>query len=315
MPTNLDYEKAAQEKYGDVIPKEERAPDDIKNLMYNKGYIPVNMENLPSKGRFYPADAKISIKAASVSDIEHWSMMNPDDLLDVNSHYKDILLKCCKIKSMGKDLSVRDILEADKMFLILSIKDLTFTKSENIINLNIKCNHCGHENEKELSNNILDSISEADPQLEKYYDSIERKYVIKTKSYGEIRMKPPTIGIFDFVLTWGRKCTMESRDWNKAFFQLLPFLDIDWRECSTYVDKKGITQLGKEFDMHELEFSRYDSKKRAIVMKMAELMKIGIDPIIKIKCSDCGEEVQTPFQFPDGPKSLFIIQNISDELI
>lgn len=330
MPTNEEYEKAAQEKYSNESQenKESQEPKNIHTIesvlqsrtseerSYPNGYIPFKMEDLPSKGRFYESGSIISIRAAQTKEIEHWSTMNEEDIIDVSVHYKDILISCVSFKKYdGTKLSAKDLLEADKMVLLLAIKDLTFTKSQNILNLDIECPHCGHINKRELDNTILSSRSESDETLEKYYNSEERKYIINTKSYGQIRMSPPTVGVWSFVLDWGRKMTIENRYWDKAFFQALPFMDIDWRDVRTVKDGKGKEDLTKKIREVHLNWKAWDIKKKAIFTKMSESMKIGVDPVIKINCDDCHEEVESPFRFPDGPKSLFVISNISDELL
>ena len=44
-------------------------------------------------------------------------------------------------------------------------------------------------------------------------------------------------------------------------------------------------------------------------------MKVGVKPEMGFPCKSCGEEVTVPLTFPGGIKALFIIPDISSELL
>jgi hypothetical protein len=48
---------------------------------------------------------------------------------------------------------------------------------------------------------------------------------------------------------------------------------------------------------------------------LVEKAKIGVKPEFAFPCDSCGEEVAVPLTFPGGIKALFIIQDISSELL
>ena len=48
------------------------------------GYLPLKVEDLPSRGMFYPEGTKIFIRAASGGEIRHWSMTNEEDLSEID---------------------------------------------------------------------------------------------------------------------------------------------------------------------------------------------------------------------------------------
>lgn len=270
------------------------------------GYVPMDIQNLPSKGRFYPINITISIRSALTKEIEHWSTMIENNPLDVDRHINDIINSCCIVKSGTRQMSYADLLEGDKIFILIAIKDRTFLESENVLNLTIPCRKCGHENKRELKNNIIDVNSECDEDLEKYYSEEHRCYIIKTKSYGEIAIHPPRAGVMEFILNYSIEREQKKKPWSKSLVTLLPFLTIDSKSLS---DKKMI-----EWEAEMMTWGK-DGKKYALLYRMCEKIKIGINPDIHIKCDNCSAEVTTPFDFPNGIKSLFLVSDFSDELI
>ena len=84
------------------------------------GWKNVPLENLPSKGMFYEDNTQIAIRAASVSEIRHWSTIDENDLLGTDDMLNFIMDKCCRIKVPGKPGSSKDLLEIDRFYLIFA---------------------------------------------------------------------------------------------------------------------------------------------------------------------------------------------------
>ena len=61
-------------------------------------------------------------------------------------------------------------------------------------------------------------------ELEKYYDSGKRCYVIQTKNYGIIEISPATIGVANAVMDWGIKQERAQKKWDNSLVSLIPFL-------------------------------------------------------------------------------------------
>lgn len=314
-PAKMDTDNVSTSESGHIPPRDsgERFKSADAPMIPN-GYKEVHIEDLPSKGRFYPVGMQVLIKAATTRDIEHWSTMDERDLIDVERHYNDILATCVKINGVGRAMNYKDILEADKLFLLLSIKDFTFVKGENVIKIPLVCKHCGHENIRELNNTIIDGISKSDETLEKYYDDTRRIYNVKTKKYGLIEFKPPTIGMTDFIFQHGRNMETQKKQWNKSFFQILPYLNVDWRDVGYTTSSRGEEILKPLVQDLQMDYETWEKSKVSVIYRLADMIKVGIDPMIKINCASCSREVEQPLRFPDGAKSLFIISDISGEL-
>ena len=304
----LPEERAKEEMYkrGDAaIEQSGYSPRKMIQLTTPIKYTNLLVTDFPSKGKFYPVDLKVQIRGAEVEEIEHFSTMSDVDPIDEVYHLNDILKSCGKaISQSNPNFNILDLIDGDRIFVILAIKDLTFTEGENVLPIKIECNK-GHMNLRTLSNNILDSSSESDPTLEKYYSETERCYVIKTKSYGEFRMKPPRVCLTEYIYKRGRKTLGDKKYWDKSYFSVLPFID------------NKLSGEIKDYDVDLLysEYSRWDKKQFAIIYKLATQIKIGVKPVIKIICDQCQEAAEGPFRIPDGTKSLFVISDITDELI
>lgn len=308
---SLGKVQTAEQKQQEARKKdfEERVKSDLKadvsqDLTVAVGYIALNLEDLPSQGRFYPKNTSIQIKPATGRELEHWTTMNEANPIDVDTHFKDMIKSCMKIKVGSRPLPFGQLLEADKLYILLSIQDKTFDQGENQINLKMKCTLCGTDNKKKLEVGILEASSDSDEVLERYYDESLRRYVIKTKSYGEIDLFPPTIGTMDFIYKYVQEKTESGQYYNKALMGLLPYLIED------YSDMKEELVLQAEMD-----FTRWDKKKISLIYDMVTKIKIGVKPSVHYNCTNCGSAEEAPVNFPDGPKSLFLIQDFEDELL
>ncbi len=308
---------------GTVVPPQIREQQSIiaqgDEAIKNSGYVPtqsiklttplgyknLGMSDLPSKGRFYPKDTILQIRSATIREIEHYSTMNDNDPLDVDKHLNDILNRCATLKSdTDRQLNIMDLIEGDRIFIILCIKDITFTESENVIPLEIVCAK-GHTNSRILSNNILDTTPQDDESIEKYYNENERCYIVKTKNFGEIKMRPPRLGLVEYIYERGRNSEMRNQYWDKSYFSVLPFI----------FDKSSGPIKDIDIDNLYSEYTKWDKTKFAVIYRQAEKIKVGINPYIEIKCGECGELARSPFRIPGGTKSLFLVSNIDDELL
>jgi len=287
------------------------SPDDpeIKRLQSLTGYVEFNLTQLPSGGNFYREDFTLHIRPARVGEIRDFSTMDETNIRDVDEKLNNMLMMCSKI-SYGKSVgSYKDILEEDRIYIILSIRELTFKEGEAKLMLSVKGHDCpakSSQNNKasiELRTNNLD-FQEADEMISKYYDNQEKGYSIQTKSYGEIQMSPPTIGVMRSITDYIRTREEEGKSWDKSSLQILPYIQREWRSWN---EKDIFSEVTK--------FQGWDSKKFSLVFRLAERMKIGVKPELKYTCSGCGTEVLAPLEFPDGIKSLFVIPDISGELL
>lgn len=277
-----------------------RFQNDTLDSDVHLGWIEINVEDLPSQGKFYPSDAVLQIRAAQVAEIRHYSTLDESNLIDIESKLNSLVKGCARLKSGAKMLSYKDILEEDRIFLLLSIRDLTFPEPENKLMLK-GTDSDGIDFDVELNVKYFDTEQVPD-EIEQYYDAEKRAYVIQTKSAGEVIMAPPTIGVMEEVTSYMQSRRSERKTWDQSFVQILPYIRQDWRGFNS----KKIFEL-------EVEFQGWSRSKYMIIYRLAEKIKIGVKPDLKVDRQ--GEEVLVPLNFPGGIKSLFIISDLSSELL
>jgi len=264
------------------------------------GWMDINLEDLPSEGKFYPTDAKLQIRSARVAEIRQFSTMDETNLVDIEEKLNLIIKSCTKFKSGTKMLTYKDICEEDRIYVILSIRDLTFPEPENKLMLKGE-DKDGTPFDVELSTKYF-TTENVPEEIEQYYDSEKRAYVIQTKSAGEVIMTPPTVGVMEEVTKFMQSRQRERKSWDQSFIQILPYITQDWRGFNS-----------KKIFENEIEFQGWSERKYMVIYRLAEKMKIGVKPDLVVDRQ--GEEVLVPLNFPGGIKSLFIISDLAGELL
>tara|TARA_B100001287_G_scaffold250816_1_gene231599 strand:+ start:537 stop:1559 length:1023 start_codon:yes stop_codon:yes gene_type:complete len=264
------------------------------------GYVPLAMETLFSQGRFYPQDAQISIRSAKVAEIRHFSTMQEENILDIEEKLNNIVKSCMRFTSRSKKLSYKDLMEEDRIAVLLAIRDLTFPEPESKLEIMAE-NSYGEKRQVEIATRNF-TATQIPEEIEKYYDAVARCFRIQTKSSGEILMRPPSIGVMEEVTKYIKTQQESKKRWDQAFVQILPYIQLDWRGFNT-----------KEIFNQEVAFQGWDERKYMVIYRLAEKMKIGAQPEMEVDVE--GEAVMVPLDFPGGIKSLFIISDLAGELL
>jgi len=265
------------------------------------GWMVLDLETLPSKGKFYPADCVIKIRSAKAKEIRHFSTMDENNYIDMEDKLNAIVESCTQLTTQTTRMSYRDILEEDRVVVLLAIRDLTFPEPENKLILTGKTDKTKRTVEIELSTKYL-VPTEVPEEIEAYYDSRERTYVIKTRSAGVVRMKPPTIGAMQKITAYLKDRQEKDIEFDKAFVQVLPYIYTNWQDLS----------LTKIFQA-EIDYKGWDEKKFMVIYRLAEKMRIGVQTTLEMEFD--GEIAKAPLEFPGGIKSLFIISDLAGELL
>lgn len=264
------------------------------------GYHNLDVNNLPSAGMFYPEGTEISIRSAKVAEIRHFSSIDENNILDVDEKLNAIVESCTRVTSSKKRLSYKDLCEEDRFYLILSIRDLTFPEPESKLTVEHK-DKKGEKHTVEINKDNF-TYFKIPTELEKYYDAETRAFLIETKSFGTIEMRPPTIGIMQRMTAYIKDRQEKGENIDQSVLQIMPYLVSEWR---------GFTD--KDIFKFEMEMNGWSNKKYSLIYKLAEQMKVGIKPDMEVKIADEWEVV--PIGFRDGIKSLFIVQDITGELL
>jgi hypothetical protein len=113
--------------------------EEEKTVIEDIGWIRVKLETLPSQGIFYPHGTEITIRAAMAAEIRHWSTIDEEDLLSLDDALNRIVDKCCKIRFPRQMGSFKDLKEIDRFFIVFAIREYTFKKGENNLNVSFDC--------------------------------------------------------------------------------------------------------------------------------------------------------------------------------
>jgi len=264
------------------------------------GWHEIPMSSLPSGGRFYPVDTVLKIRSAKVAEIRHFSTIDENNILDVDSKLNAIVESCTMIGSKSTRVSYKDICEEDRFILILQIRDLTFPEPENSLKVDYT-SKTGKKHEVEIKREYFDYFR-VPVDVEKYYDAEARGYVIRTKTYGEIFMRPPSIGVMQEITTYIRDRRDNGQEIDQSLIQIAPYVATDWRRFN----QKRLFEL-------EVEMNGWSNGQYLLLYKLAEKVKVGIKPELLVTIED--EEASIPINFRDGIKSLFIVQDLAGELL
>jgi hypothetical protein len=267
------------------------------------GYHEIWASNFPSKGIFYPENARFFIRAASVKEIRHFSTINEQDPFSIDEALNEVLKGCLMMRYPGKQASFKDLKEEDRIYIIMTIRDLTFVNGENKIGINRNCTECGHENEFVIGKDSFDPTILPDTIM-KYYDEEKRIFVVQTKSSGTIELAPPSVGVMMETTKFIRKQQEEGKKLDQSFLKILPYLQVEWRGFTS----DRIKNL-------EIESMQWSDTKFQTYNSLTEMARVGVKEIMRTDCVKCGTEVTTPISFPGGIKSLFVISDISGELL
>jgi hypothetical protein len=277
----------------------------------NLGWKNIPISFLPSMGMFYPNGTKIAIRAAEVKEIRHYSTIDDADNLDIEEKLSYVLERCFKMEFLGEGVvSYKDLKQEDRFFIILAIRDLTFTKGENMIILKPykKCKElpdCPFSAGIELRTGVLNSY-EIDPKILQYYDEQTRCFTFSPKKLGKsINVYIPSIGVNQEITSFISECSKRKIEVDDGFISIAPFLFSDWRD----LDFNRI--LGK---MREID-NFWSKEEYSLYFELSERIKLGTKSEVKLECPTCGEkEVTASITFPGGLRSLFVITDIFGEL-
>ena len=279
------------------------------------GYRALGIEMLPSKGKYYPADCMVSIRPADVSEIKHFSTMNEEDYIDAEDKILFVLNKCCKLVWGGVVRSSDYLKDADKLYLLFTIRDLTMSAQgkENKIMMEPQCPDCGVRHKKELVNNIF-GYYDIPAGIAKWYSEEERCFVVHLESE-ILKVYVPSVGVTSwmkkFIVEKERRKRANADDsyYDKTALQYAQYLIASPTGATEGLIKKIAKQMGEEWSLEKTEAMQYLSEKLTYAVK----------PTITILCKNeegvgCGKEFSAPITFRQGLRYLFNVTSVATKL-
>jgi len=273
------------------------------NTVPSNEYMQIPLDLLPC-GMFYKPGTKISIRAATVQEVQAYSVVDDNNYLDITEKMNGILSSCIKYYYGNGQGSYKDVRDGDRLFLIFMIRELTFPGGKNL-SKDCTC-PSGHEFKMELRATSSDKVQKSfvnydiPEKLVKFFDNQERVFVFKIDGV-DYKLAPPTIGIQEMFFGDIKTKIQGDKNPNVAFLKLASFM---------LYDRNNISEDG--IKAKEQEFKRMDMKTFQILNQAVNQMLFGIKEM-KNDCPSCGLEVHTDMSFPSGASNIFVIPNAFDE--
>lgn len=296
--TNVATEDVEKKSLGKV-----KLYEDQPTVIEDIGWIRVKLDTLPSQGAFYPEGTEITIRAAATAEIRHWSTIDDEDLLSLDDALNRIVDKCCKVRFPRMAGSFKDLKEIDRFFIVFAIREYTFKKGENMLNVTFNCQNCGKNDTVGIIKEMLDYFAPAD-ELQPRFLEDERCFHLKLTTGEDIKLYLPTLGVMSYIKSYIREKAQNKEDYDKAFLKWAPFVFADWRLLNNATYHKMLQ------DSYSWSFD-----KISVVDWFVEIMQKTVKAELKHECTGCGSEVVAPINFRGGVKSLFLISDISSKLL
>jgi hypothetical protein len=262
----------------------------------NLGWQKLKTEDLPTQGLFYPDGTEIHIRAATAGEIRHWSTLNEDDIYAINDMINYVLERCVNVKG-NKSMSWMDIKEVDRFYVLLAIREYTFIKGENKLQVKVS------ENKKvDVSKEMVDYIT-FDERIMKHYSPEEKCLVFKFKNGKEMRATLPSVGVVRYLTKYRQRKNAGNESYDEDFLSYAPFVVFEWRGLNdqTYVQ-------------YVEEFYGWDNNQISLMNEVKNIFADAIDPVVKYNDEDGGQRV-IPLSFQGGLKSIFLVSDIFDQLV
>jgi hypothetical protein len=263
------------------------------------GWIPLKIEDLPTRGLFYPKDSKIAIRSATGGEIRHWSTLEEDDLSALDDMLNYVMERCVTIKPGNPEaahLSWKDIKEVDRFYILLAIHELTFPEGENKLQVKVS-----DEKKVDVKKDMINYIT-LDPKLMKYYDEEERCFVLRMKTGKILKLDIPCVGVTQWLKNYIIRKQRNQEYIDEDYLSFAPFVMRNWR---------GLTE--DLYNKHVEESHKWDVTTISLLVHVKKLFADTVDPVIKY-VDEGGAEQVAPLNFQGGIKSLFLISDPFAEL-
>ncbi len=261
------------------------------------GWINIPIEDLPTRGMFYPKGSEIVIRAASSGEIRHWSTLQENDLSRLDDMLNYVIERCVTIKFGGNRLSSwKDIKEIDRFYLLLAIRELTFINGENKLQVPIS------ETKKlDVTKDMVDFIT-YDERLFKYYNPEKLCFSLKFKSGKVIDIFIPSIGVSQWIKNYVIRKQQSQQPFDEDFINFAPFVIPDW---------KGLNDLSYEQIIEES--FKWSPLEISAISHIRKLFIDTVNPVIKFN-DESGAERTAPLTFQGGIKSILLVSSPLDQL-
>ena len=261
------------------------------------GWSQIPLTELPTKGLFYPEGTEIAIKAATTGEIRHWSTLQEDDLSGLDDMLNYVIERCAALKFPGGISSWKDFKEVDRFYVLLAIREKTFVKGENALQVKIS-----ETKKMDVQKEMVDYIT-FDDRLMKYYDTQKRCISLQFKKTGKILdVNLPSVGVTNWLKNYVQRKSQMQEAFDSDFLTFAPFVISEWRGLNDATYEKFI-----------YDSQNWSAAEISMLTKVRDIFADTINPVIKYKDEQGGERT-IPLNFQGGIKSIFLISDPFSEL-
>lgn len=268
-------------------------------------WIEVDKDIMNYKASFYPSEWVFKCRAALGAEIANFSTINNEDPISVIDGINEILKSCCRIEKNGVPLSYKNLYEFDRLWFVMFIRDLTMVNQEQKIQYEVACEFCQEQNTVTLSFDNLEARPLSD-MAKKYYSREDCAFMVQTKTFGVLRFQPSTIFRADLFKDWMLDQARHNNKPNSMFVKLFWMLVDSTNERDKDVVKKAYEKY--------IAISN-NPKMLSLYMKLNTELQVGLTENMIYRCEHCEKEAHAAIQFPDGISNLFLLSDISEELL
>ena len=138
------------------------------------------LQSLPL-GKLYHPGFRIEFRAAEVEEIQHFSTIENTNAYDIRNKLNDLLNACVRVTLPNQKLgSYLDLKIGDRLFLIYTIREITFQKGP-MLTIPVTCSNkkCKTEFQIELVRQHLEMHSEQD-EVWSFYQPQYQSFIFNT---------------------------------------------------------------------------------------------------------------------------------------
>lgn len=258
------------------------------------GYLPISLENLPSKGQFYPEGTKIYVRAATNKEIRYWSTISDDDLSAIDDAFNYVIERCMRISFPSSDSRVanwRDLVDLDRIYILLSIREFTFRKEDAPLKVSY-----GENKEHVVSKDDVKFMN-FDHELMKHYDAAKRCFTFVNKNNPNkiLNIYMPTTGVSTWLKNYVQRKAQQQQDIDRDIIKHMIYLIKDFRNLNDMSYEQFLYDVEKNWGRWEF----------SVLAAVQEKFRTSVKPQIEFM-DEQGGLVTTGLNFLGGIKGIFL---------